>query len=477
MTDNFPFRLVRAFFAFTSAVGLALYAYLGTFIRLIGDDYCISARLVGYNVIQAALYKYWFTSNRFSNQFVAAFSDLFGSRGVAVLAVLLLLAWLAGLTWLLYESARALRLRWDGWTGLLLAEMIALISYYSASNLFQSVYWRPGAMTYFLPLVLYSFLFAGIIRTARLANGRASLWVIAILFFGAFFTGGLSETAGALHISILGLALVVNLIWNKGSTRRAALALISAALAGALLAMFGMFITPANAIRLDDTATTPTLSIVIVRALTFGLQFLGEAARLLRLPALFTLGVGALIGYLSATLGTMNKPAPRMLWIGLIAIPLLTYLLTVASFAPSAYGQSYPLERVRFPAHVLLTVALLTEGGLIGLLAARLPLPRWTTGLALLVLALAALYPLWITRNNLALVPEYQTRAAQWDQRDARIRELAAAGERNLVVWQLPGIANVKEIDTSPKHWVNYCAAIYYDVDTISAPEVPIPAP
>lgn len=460
-------------FALTSAVALSLYAYLGAFIRPLGDDYCISARLIGYNVFFASLAKYLTTSNRFSNQFVAWFSDLFGPRGVAVLAVTMLLLWLVGLTWLLAEAARLFQVRWELWTGFLLAELVALVSYYTAPNLFQSVQWRPGLMTYFMPLVLYSFIFAGLLRGIHHFSGRAAKrtetsGTIILLFFAAFFTGGLSETVGAFHISVLGLALVVNFFWNKGPTRRAALVLLTATLAGALVAMFAMFITPANAMRLDDTVT-PSLVDVIQRSLTFAAQFLAEAARLLIIPSAFALLSGALLAYLFAN--NEQVSLPRLSWLGLLIIPALTYLLTVAMFAPSAYGQSFPVERVRFPAHVLLTASLLTEGGLLGLLALRLlrSVPRWTTALAFLALLVVALYPLWTVRNNLRLVPAYQTRAAQWDTRDARIRELAASGERDLVVWGLPGVADVNDLGPRPDHWINYCAAIYYGVDTISA--------
>ena len=57
----------------------------------------------------------------------------------------------------------------------------------------------------------------------------------------------------------------------------------------------------------------------------------------------------------------------------------------------------------------------------------------------------------------------------RWDQRDASIRELAASGEQNIVTWGLPGIANVNDLGPRPGHWINYCAAIVYGVDTISA--------
>lgn len=477
------------FFAITSATALSLYAYIAAFIRPIGDDYCISARLIGYDPLTASLIKYWYTSNRFSNEMVAWFTDLFGPRGVALLAVGSLLLWLAGLTWLLYEAARLFKLRWDIWTGLLLAEIVALVSYYTAPNLFQSVLWRPGVMTYLLPLVIYSFLFAGILRRTRISANRPStsglgtastnprltrpsaqdfglLGTITILFFGAFFAGGLSETAGALHISILGLALVVNFLWNKTPTRGTALVLITATLAGALLAMIGMFITPANAIRLKGTES-PSLLEAILRSFIYAAQFLAEGMRLLRIPLGFTFISGALLAYQYSK--TNEASLHRRSWLGLVLIPLLTYLLTVAIFAPSAYGQSFAVDRVRFIAHVLLAASLLTEGGLLGLLAARLSLPRWTTTLAPLALFILALYPLWTIRNNYKLIPEYQRHAMRWDQRDASIRELAASGETNIVTWGLPGIANVNDLGPRPGHWMNYCAAIVYGVDTISA--------
>ncbi len=472
------FPLLTKLFTLAAAAALSVYAYIAAFIRPIGDDYCISARLIGYDPLTASLIKYWYTSNRFSNQFVAWFSDLFGSRGVAVLAVMSLLLWLAGLTWLLYESARLFRVRWDFWTGFLLAELIALVSYYTAPNLFQSVQWRPGLMTYFIPLVIYSFLFAAILRGARVAagrvaprietSGRASYLTITLLFFAAFFAGGLSETAGALHISILGLALLANFFWNKTPTRRAALALIAAALTGAALAMIGMLITPANAIRLDETAT-PSMLDVVLRSFTYAAQFPAEAARLLKIPLGFIFVSGAALAYLYSK--TTDLSLPRRAWLGLLLIPLLAYLLTVAAFAPSAYGQSYPAERVRFPAHVLLAASLLTLGGLLGLLAARLlrSVPRWTTTLAALALLILALYPLWTIRNNYKMIPQYQSRAAQWDARDASIRALAASGEREIVTWALPGVANVNDLGARRGHWINYCAAIYYGVDSISA--------
>lgn len=469
------FRVVRTFFLATTSIALGLYAYLAMLARPLGDDYCFSAWNSGVGPLVGSLYKYQTTSNRFSNQFIVYLSDLFGPRGVGFLSAFTMILWIVALTYLFAELARTFKIKWNLWTALLLAELIALTSYYSAANLFQAVFWRPGLMTYFLPLPLFTFVFTEILRATRHAAGRTetnlrpNLWTVASLFFAAFFIGGLSETAGALHITILGLALVYNIFWNKGPSRRTVLGLISAALAGALLAMVGMFLAPANAFRIEE-GTAPTFTELVQRILTFGVQFLSEAFRLLKQPAAFALGVGALTGFTCVKFGGVEIPSTRKLIIAFILVPALTYILVIASFAPSAYGQSFPAERVRFPAHALFVISLLLEGALIGLFAARINFPRWITALSILAMFVAALYPLWITRNNLPLVPQYQHRAQQWDERDARIRELAASGEKDIVVWQLPGVENVKDLDARPVHWVNYCAAVYYGVDSIAAP-------
>jgi hypothetical protein len=150
-------------------------------------------------------------------------------------------------------------------------------------------------------------------------------------------------------------------------------------------------------------------------------------------------------------------------------------VLIAASFAPSAYGQSYPVERARFLGRLLMTATLMLEGALLGVLASQSG--RWTASLrwaapaAALALLLTAVYPLraaWISwRTD---VPEYREWTAAWDERNSLIRARQAEGATDLVVAQLPGFYRVKELDTDPGHWVNRCAADYYGLASISAP-------
>ncbi len=476
LSFNAFLRSVRAFFVFSAVAALSLYAYLAMLVRLAGDDYCISARLIGFDPLTASLFKYWTVSNRFSNQFVAWLSDGFGPSGVPGLAVFTLALSLIGLTWLLYEIHQALGLPWERGTGVLLAAISILLSLYTAPNLFQATQWRPGLMTYFLPLVLYMFLLAWIFHQGRVAKlrstltgwKRVALWgSITVLFLGALFIGGLSETIGALHVTLLGLAWA-GTFFVKSPSRHLSRLLIAAALAGAILAMVGMFVTPANVIRLNDSPPPP-LSQAIGKAFVYAALFLMDLPKVVPIPLGVAFSTGAVLAYLVDQ--RQRSALSRQAGWGLVVLSLLAYVLIAASFAPSAYGQSYPVARVRFPAHVVVILTLLAEGYWLGQLAKSFRRPAWTRWLAGLVLLLLALYPLWTIRNNLALAPLYQDYAARWDARHARIVERAAAGQRSVVVERLPALGGIDDLRADPRHWTNFCAAIYYGIDSISTVE------
>jgi len=157
----------------------------------------------------------------------------------------------------------------------------------------------------------------------------------------------------------------------------------------------------------------------------------------------------------------------------LAVIPALAYLLVVASFFPSVYGQSYPVERARFAGQLCLVAGLMIEGALLGYLLAQLR-PGIVDNLPLklisaVLLGIAALYPLRAAWLTLAEVPEYRARAEAWDTREIQINTLIAQGNTDLLIVQLDGIHGVKELDVNQNHWVNRCAAIYYKVNSIRA--------
>jgi hypothetical protein len=156
----------------------------------------------------------------------------------------------------------------------------------------------------------------------------------------------------------------------------------------------------------------------------------------------------------------------------MLIVLALAYLLIAASFAPSVYGQSYPVPRARFTARMVMTVALMIEGALIGLLATQVRAssaqPAVLRNVAILALAILALYPLRTLWRTLEDVPVYQQRAVVWDAREAEILAMKAQGQQDLVIRFLSE-APIQDLGDHRGYRLNRCAAALYGVNTIVA--------
>src|SRR5205823_1540978 len=110
----------------------------------------------------------------------------------------------------------------------------------TAPDLPQSLYWQTGMLTYLLPLVLATLLIGWIAQ--GVSTGHAG-WREAVLCgLLTFMAGGLSEAYLIPQDVALTLALGVSLV----AKRRRAAVLLSAALAGGVLALAAVVLAPAT---------------------------------------------------------------------------------------------------------------------------------------------------------------------------------------------------------------------------------------
>jgi hypothetical protein len=249
------------------------------------------------------------------------------------------------------------------------------------------------------------------------------------------------------------------------------LILLFAALTGALLALTAMFLSPANAIRLEGDDAARDLAYLIVRIRRYAVSFTTDTLLTRPLPSIVSLALAFLLTYLF--FGEEVKGKYPYLWTALIAIPLINFTLDLAVVAPSAYGQSYPVERVRFPAHYAYTLTLMSLGAVFAIMAGRIRLPKFSRTIALALLAIALLYPLWTIRQTRAMAAELSEWSYYWDQRELILYEMIAEGQTDLMIPALPGMYSTKELDVRGDFWVNQCAAKYYRVNSIRANPVP----
>jgi hypothetical protein len=457
-----------------SGFALTIYAYLGIFSRHLADDYCV-VDFIDKNFFSALWTNYTNVSDRFSNFMLIVFSETLGARSVAVLPALMIILWVIGIAWLLYEASRFNGQAWDASTILALTSLLVFFALLQAPNRFQILYWRSAAATHFAPLVFMPYLASAILCSiTRSAKARPALWVYPLILFAAFIVGGFSEPAAMVMISLLALAIVSAWVWMKRPTRETALWLLFFSFTGAVLALVVMAISPANSFRLGNAAP-PTIPVLISRSFRYGFDFILNSFNTLPLPMFFTAFMPFLIFYNihASPLPALTPLHRKQSLILLAAIPVLSYLLIVASFLPSVYGQSFPVERARFTGQVSLVAGLMIEaalsGSLIAQFRARIVETLNLKLVSAILLAAAALYPLRAGWISLADIPEYRERARAWDIREAQIYTSRAQGETNLIVFQFDGLEGVKELDVNANHWINRCAAKYYRVDSIRA--------
>lgn len=453
------------------AIPLVIYGRVGFWVRPIADDYCHSALVRNNEHLWQAIWQNYTTwSDRYSNLILVSVTDIGGIAGMAALPSLLMGLSVVGLAWLGVTLFRLFG--WPGRIGeaIVLAEITVFMMFWQAPNLYQVLFWRGGAMGYLAPLVVLIFLLGVIFSQGqRIAAKRWQfIWTGVGVFLLAFYGGGMSETADALQIAILFLLLLWVWWLGKqvlGQKWPVLMTWLWVALLAALLSMLIMFLSPGNEQRLQGHQ--PNVWIFLQRLPLFPLQFLVDVIKTKPLPLLVNFLLPVFLVWLS---GRNVSLTPRQYWAWMGGLVLALFLIVMASFAPSAYAQSYPVERARFPAHFAVAMALTAGGFLSGhFWAGRIFNPSMGRVLAGLAVLLLAFYPLRAARTIWQEYRPLQERALLWDQRDAHILVAQKMGQSQLDVFALPNLYGLKELDVSASHWVNRCAAKYYGLKSIRA--------
>jgi hypothetical protein len=471
--DQF-FGLAISIGILTTLTALALYAYLGFFSRYASDDYCLSAFFLQNDFIHAMVQRYYESSSRYTNILFIGISDkLLGWYNVAILPALMLSLFVFGMYLLLKEISDAVRLGWSRRIVFFLSLLVVYFSITQAPDLYEILYWRAGMTSHLAPVVFLPFWGAFLLR--QIGNARESslpLWVQAAGFLIPFAIGGFSEPPTALMITILGLAVIVAWRWAGARNRRSILTLLAWSLVGAVTALLLLGLAPANSLRMQ---TPPPPLLELVRMIVYyPSYFILGTLRTLPTPTLISIAVPAVLFYVKYAhpVQVLSREARNRFGPLMIIVLVLTYLFIAASFAPSVYGQSYPVPRAQFAARFLMTAAFMTEGASIGTLAAqvriRLLQPAALHSFAMTLFVILALYPLRTFLRTLEEIPIYQQSAVVWDAREAEILAMKAQGQQDLVVRFLSEVP-IQDLGDHKGYRLNRCAAALYDVNSIVA--------
>ncbi len=470
-------QIIVSVYVAATLVFLGSVAYLGTFTRYLADDYCESVSVTNESPIKAVIQRYmdgqWRASNRYSNLlFVGVAESILGRQNIEIVPVMLIFLWVIGLVNLVRQARKLAEIEWHTLMDIFLGATLAFLSILEAPNRFQIFYWRSSMATHFVPLVFINFLVAFLLSRLRSKSETSlDLWTALTLFFVSFMIGGFSEPPVTVMIIGAGLGLIFIWLFVKDQKRRAFLSLTACIFAGAISALIVMAISPAAS---NLSRVTPSFFEWIYRTAQYTVSFVIDTFNILPLPILFSVACPAVLIFIifreQGKLYIYNKQTHRNI---ALALPLILILLIAAGFSTSAYGQSYPVARARFFAHYLMTITLVFEGVLLGIWLSQVKskffLNMNITYLPILFLLILALYPFRAALRVLNEIPSYSAREQAWDSREANIYKLRAQGQMDLTIIQLDGVYGVKELDTFASHWVNLCAANYYEVKSIRA--------
>lgn len=448
------------------ALGLAAFAWAGTYARLWADDYCYSSTVQQYGLIRAIGEWYNLSGSRFAAIPLVALTDLFGVWGVRLFPAWVLLLWaLAGAALLRALAERLgwkLRTAWLFFFGLLLAFFAA----YLAPDRLQTVYWRMGVIHYSLPVPLFLTLLTILLVEPRQMGGWVRAKRLAGFGLAAFFIGGFSETFAALMVGVLALLLLaLPLDWRRN---RECFISTGAALLGTLAAMAVMALSPSNAWRQAALPPPDSLGQLISYTLRYSLDFMRSSLLDQPLPNAVYAGLCALGAFLAAPGGLKIRPALA----GMLAAALAAFGVILCATAPSVYGGlAAPAGRALMPSRFAWLAGLGLMAALAGLLLrgwlGQLRLARIAAGLILLGLCL---YPL--RGAVMVLGAESQAlavKAQRWDKRDANIRAEREAGVMQVQTHQVDVVQGLEDLGPDAQHWLNRCAAGYYGVQSITA--------
>lgn len=464
------------------AVGCLLaFAFVGSTMRLSGDDYCQAAQMTEYPFWEVQWRSYVgsipFGVNRYSVTAIASLAGLFPPQANGVLTGLALVLWWAGLSTVLDSAAGLGGVKMTRLERLGLSAFVVFLTAYQAPDVAESLYWRSSMLSYLAPLVALTYVFGISLRALR-GDGpsRWTSWSVAGL---AFFAGGFSETGATLQICALAIVagLAITAAPSRARFRRRSAIVLLVALAGAIAAGVALAFAPPAVARWATMPARADLASFLALTARCPASFLLGSIRGNPLPTAVTLIVFASSALVLGAQGRASaSQMPLALFMKGAAILGATYILIAATCAPSILAQgSYPGLRALLPARFVMVLALASVGWILGTglhdhIFGNLSLNRIVLLFAVLSLLAGAIYGLRAGVLTLREYERFERWSNQWDDRDREIRRRKDQGIRDIEVKEIDHIIpNVAELSADPRSWYNACAARYYGVRSLRA--------
>ncbi len=456
-------------------IGLFAYGYMGSFIRIVGDDYCYGGVLNKYGFfnaqIQAYANKMPFHGNRYTLNFISMFLSLFPPVINGYIPFLTIIYFGFAIYYLLSRITIRINLSAPKVFLLILSLLIVFFSILTAPTVKQSLYFRSAMLPSFLPII------SSLILMALILHVDTHRWYFGLLVFVfSFLNAGLSENGASFQGVLMGILVICgfwmtnkNIENGKTTTYLSLTAIIATIIAG-----IAMWLSPSIA----EVQEQMNLSIVGTLSLSFRHTvdfFLGTIR-----SQILVAGILIFAGLIVFMLCNVNKRFVKTFFsiktrswlLATLLHQIISFLLIFSIMVPSAFTRNvYPDPRHLIGGSLVMVMNLLISGfflgGLfcLGLNYFRIQIkPELLLIFSFLLLLISLAYPVryfpQITKDRIL----FQYWSIQWNQRHQEIIEAAAAGYTEVHVMELDHIIEeVGELGPDPNiNWYNQCAAQYY---------------
>lgn len=454
---------------------IGFYIFIGSFSRLLGDDYCsiYFGRRLG--LFRSIWFWYITWHGGFSASAVDWFLSFVGPRLIPFATFISLALWLlvAIYAWrLAFFNGRYSPVGF--FKPFLLGSLMIFITLVVSPEISQSVFWWGGARAYIPPLVVVTLY---LIAYKIFVSSVWDIWQLIVWYltsFGLIFLGGgFAEVFTPVQLVIFVFVIFGKWMEGKLNFRDKSIHFILAGMIGAFLSLVVMVLAPGNALRQEFFPTPPNVWTILTISMKGYMSFLESIFS----SKAMTLG---LIGSMLAAIWTGttsyreidNDDITRKL-IRAFTFLLLGFVFAFGCFPSSAYGLSdFPPPRTQIIPVYLLVAGFLVSGFMLGqwlgVQQKNIEMVRaGLLGFACLFIIVSA----WDEFRFLSSIyPDHVAFAQKWDWVDQNIKDTRNSGANEVFIPAMKNWAFLEYPTDNPKYWPNVCYSSYYDIKVFAPP-------
>lgn len=458
------------------SIPLVTHIYLGSYSRLVADDFCSAAVAHSQGILRGALYWHMNWTGRYAANLLDTLFAYVGPRANPYETGLVVIIWFVTLAFAVYQIARDDEREVRVLLSCVGAAMVLFTVLEVIPSIGQSLYWaqvRSG-----VPSLILGTAYIALIARRSVASTHNKRWLLAAALL-TFIAAGFAETYSALQTTALVFAVGIWLISNHyaAPNKRSSLLLLVAGLAGSLAGGLLVFLAPGNNFRRAPFPPSPS----VPGLLRISLRGLREFFYVVVFsPARAPVWVGLILCGFVFGLRIFQRhersvrESRHLVW-ALVWLPPVTFVLLIACWVPMAWGTSLTLANRTFiiPAYVLVCLVI-CWAYLAGRLCGRSyhlfapHLRTLATALPILTPVVFGLFAVIRSWQMLQLRPILASYAREWNNREHLIQSAKSQGLNYVVVPRLQHWTGLDEIELDPKiTWLTKCFQDYYGIRVI----------